>query len=141
MEIVIGVSFDLIGGAVLAIVVQSVLLKKRKQQILQEAEKEGEAIKKEKIIQAKEKFLNLKENHEKTIKDRERKLQSSEDRAKAKEKSLSKKIEDLNRKENAINSQQQILEEKIQLNITRQEELEKIQEKRVLELSRISGMD
>src|SRR5690554_6023688 len=99
MEIVIGAIAGLIGGAVIAVIVQNVLLKKRKEQILSEAETEGEAIKKDKIIQAKEKFLNLKQNHEKAIKDRERKLQSAEDRTRAKEKSLSKKIEDLNRKE------------------------------------------
>jgi ribonuclease Y len=141
MEIIIGVSIGLIGGAILAVIVQNVLLKKRKDQILKEAETEGEVIKKDKIIQAKEKFLNLKENHEKTIKDRERKLQSAEDRTKAKEKSLSTKIEETNRKEKSIDGQKKTLDDKIQLNATKQEELEKIQDKRVLELSRISGMD
>lgn len=141
MEIIIGVGIGLVVGALLTVFVLNVLLKKRKEQMLKEAENEGEAIKKDKIIQAKEKFLNLKENHEKTIKDRERKLQSAEDRTKAKEKSLSKKIEDLNRKEKSIDAKQKTLEEKIQLNLTKQEELEKMQDKRVLELSRISGMD
>src|SRR5690554_3223538 len=142
MEIIIGVSIiGLLGGAILAVLVQNVLLKKRKEQIIKEAENEGESIKKDKIIQAKEKFLSLKENHEKAMKDRERKLQSAEDRTKAKESSLSKKIEEANRKEKSIDSQKQTLEEKIQLNLTKQEELEKIQDKRVLELSRISGMD
>jgi len=141
MEIIIGVGIGLVVGALLTVFVLNVLLKKRKEQMLKDAENEGEAIKKDKIIQAKEKFLNLKENHEKTIKDRERKLQSAEDRTKAKEKSLSKKIEDLNRKEKSIDAKQKTLEEKIQLNLTKQEELEKMQDKRVLELSRISGMD
>lgn len=141
MEIIIGVSIGLIIGVVLAVIVQNVLLKKRKEQILKEAETEGESIKKDKIIQAKEKFLNLKEDHEKTMKDRERKLQSAEDRAKAKEKNLSKKIEEINRKEKSIDSKTASLEEKIQLTQTKHDELEKIQDKRVLELSRISGMD
>src|SRR5690554_2885121 len=204
MEIIIGVGIGLVVGALLTVFVLNVLLKKRKEQMLKDAENEGEAIKKDKIIQAKEKVLNLKENHEKTIKDRERKLQSAEDRTKAKEKSLSKKIEnlnrkeksieakqkkknknnqakekvlklkekhektikdresklqsaedrtkakekslskkneDLNRKEKSIDAKQKTLEEKIQLNLTKQEELEKMQDKRVLELSRISGMD
>src|SRR5690554_7149613 len=104
MEIIIGVGIGLVVGALLTVFVLNVLLKKRKEQMLKDAENEGEAIKKDKIIQAKEKFLNLKENHEKTIKDRERKLQSAEDRTKAKEKSLSKKIEDLNRKEKSIDA-------------------------------------
>src|SRR5690554_6637057 len=141
MEIIIGVGIGLVVGALLTVFVLNVLLKKRKEQMLKDAENEGEAIKKDKIIQAKEKFLNLKEDHEKTIKDRERKLQSAEDRTKAKEKNLSKKIEEINRKEKALETKEVSLEEKIQLTQTKHEELEKIQDKRVLELSRISGMD
>ena len=70
MEMIIGAIIGLIIGVVIAVIVQNVLLKKRKEQILREAETEGESIKKDKIIQAKEKFLNLKEEHEKTMKDR-----------------------------------------------------------------------
>jgi len=141
MEIITGVGIGLIVGGVLAFIIQNVLLKKRKEQILKDAENEGEAIKKDKIIQAKEKFLQLKENHDKVIRERERKLQSAEDRAKAKDKNLSKKIEEVSRKERRLESQEKALEEKIQINLTRQEELERIQEKRVAELSRISGMN
>lgn len=141
MEIITGVGIGLIVGGVLAFIIQNVLLKKRKEQILKDAENEGEAIKKDKIIQAKEKFLQLKENHDKVIRERERKLQSAEDRVKAKDKNLSKKIEEVSRKERRLESQEKALEEKIQINLTRQEELERIQEKRVAELSRISGMN
>lgn len=141
MEIITGVGIGLIVGGVLAFIIQNVLLKKKKEQILKDAENEGEAIKKDKIIQAKEKFLQLKENHDKVIRERERKLQSAEDRVKAKDKNLSKKIEEVSRKERRLESQEKALEEKIQINLTRQEELERIQEKRVAELSRISGMN
>ncbi|MDX1445045.1 ribonuclease Y [Lishizhenia sp.] len=140
MEIIIGIVIGVVAGALVAFVVQNVLLKKRKEQILKEAETEGEALKKDKILQAKEKFLNLKENHEKMIKDRERKLQSAEDRTKNKEKNLSKKTEEVNRKEKALNAQQKTLEDKINTVELKNEELEKLQQKRVLELSRISGM-
>src|SRR5690554_6607260 len=141
MEIITGVGIGLIVGGVLAFIIQNVLLKRRKEQILKDAENEGEAIKKDKIIQAKEKFLQLKENHDKVIRERERKLQSAEDRAKAKDKNLSKKIEEVSRKERRSSDLEKALEEKIQINLTRQEELERIQEKRVAELSRISGMN
>ena len=141
MELIIGIGIGVLGGAVIAVIVQNVILKSRKEQLLKEAESEGEAIKKDKIIQAKEKFLQLKENHEKTIKDKERKLQSAEDRTKNKEKSLSKKIEDVNRKEKSLDSKSKSLDEKIGLIEIKQQELEKTQEKRVAELSRISGMN
>lgn len=139
--IIIGGLVGLVAGVIVTFIIQNVLLKKRTQQILKEAENDGESIKKEKILQAKEKFLQLKENHEKTMKDRERKLQSAEDRTKAKEKSLSKKIEDVNRKDKTLTTQQQELDEKIQLNELKSKELEKTQQKRVAELSRISGLD
>lgn len=87
--------FGIIGaviGVIVAFVIQSVLLKKRKEQIIRDADKEGENLKKNKILQAKEKFLKLKEDHEKTIKERERKLQSSEDRVKTKRKHFLKKL-------------------------------------------------
>ena len=141
MDLLIGIGVGLVGGVVVAIIIQNILLKKRKEQILKEAENEGESIKKDKIIQAKEKFLQLKENHEKTIKDRERKLQSAEDRTKNKEKSLNQKIEEVNRKEKSIDGQKKTLEDKIGLIEVKQQELEKTQQKRVSELSRISSMN
>ena len=80
MEIILYAVGGVLGGTVITVIVQTVLLKQRRQRILSEAEKEGENLKKNKILQAKEKFLKLKEDHEKNIKDRERKLQSTEDR-------------------------------------------------------------
>lgn len=141
MDLIIGIGVGIVGGVVVAIIIQNILLKKRKEQILKEAETEGESIKKDKIIQAKEKFLQLKENHEKTIKDRERKLQSAEDRTKNKEKSLNQKIEEVNRKEKSIDGQKKTLEDKVGLIEVKQQELEKTQQKRVSELSRISSMN
>jgi ribonuclease Y len=107
---------------------------------VREAELEGENIKKEKILQAKEKFLKLKEEHEVTMKDKERRLQSTEDRVKAKEKTLSQKIEEVSRKEKDFEKNQADLDAKVQAFDLKHQELEKIQEKRVAELSRISGM-
>ncbi|MDX1651662.1 MAG: ribonuclease Y [Brumimicrobium sp.] len=141
MDLLIGIGAGLVAGVLITFLIQNVLLKKRRDQILKEAENEGEAIKKDKIIQAKEKFLQLKENHENSMKDRERKLQSAEDRTKGKENTLSQKIEEVNRKEKALDAKQKNLDEKIQLIEMKQEELDKIQQKRVAELSRISGMD
>lgn len=140
VEIIISGVVGLVAGVIVTFVIQNVLLKKRTEQIIKDAENEGESIKKDKILQAKEKFLQLKENHEKSIKDRERKLQSAEDRTKSKENALSKKIEDVNRKEKELSNRQNMLNERIQANEIKQTELEKIQQQRVSELSKISGM-
>ena len=139
MNIIYGI-IGAVVGAIVAFLVQSVLLKKRKEQIIKDAEKEGENLKTNKILQAKEKFLKLKENHEKTIKDRERKLQSAEDRVKSKEKTLSKKIEEANRKGKQLENQRKTLEAKILANDSKQAELDKMHQKNVEELSRVSGL-
>jgi ribonucrease Y len=141
MDLIIGIGIGIAGGAVVAVIIQNVLLKSRRDQLLKDAENEGESIKKDKILQAKEKFLQLKESHEDAMKDRERKMQSAEDRTRNKENSLSQKIEEVTRKEKTIENQQKELEEKIQISDVRAQELEKIQSKHVAELSKISGMD
>jgi len=140
MDVVIGIIVGLAGGGIAVFVIQNVLLKKRKEQLIREAELEGENIKKEKILQAKERFLKLKEEHESTMKEKERRVQSAEDRAKAKEKSLSHKLEDVNRKEKNLERNQIELEAKVQALEVKHQELDRVQEKRVAELSRISGM-
>jgi ribonucrease Y len=140
MEILIGAVIGLAGGGILVFVIQNVILKNKKNQLLKEAEIEAENIKKEKLLQAKEKFLKLKEEHEEVVKDRERKLQSNEDRFKAKEKTVSQKIEELTRKEKELEKIQADYEHKTAAIEIKNQELDKIQHKRVTELSRISGM-
>ena len=140
MNLIIGLLIGLIGGGIVAYVLQNTLLKSKKEQILKEAESEGESMKKEKILQAKERFLKLKEEHEDAMKVRERKLQSAEDRTKNQEKSLSQKIEEASRKEKAAEKELKDLELKKQAMDLRQQELDKIHQKQVAELSKISGL-
>ena len=140
MGMLIGVLIGLAGGGAGIFVLQNVILKNKRDALIREAESEGENIKKEKILQAKEKFMKLKEEHEQNMKERERRTQSTEDRAKAREKTLSQKIEEVGRKESELEKNQQELEAKTQAFELKHQELEKIQEKRVAELSRISGM-
>ncbi len=140
MNLVIGLVIGLVGGGATTFVMLNVVLKSKREQVIREAELEAENIKKEKILQAKEKFFKLKEEHEIAIKEKERRLQSTEDRAKAKEKTLSQKIEEVSRKEGELLKNQTELEAKVQAFEVKHSELEKIQEKRVAELSKISGM-
>ena len=140
MEIVIGLLIGIIGGVTATFLIQNVLLKKKREQIIKSAETEGESIKKEKILVAKEKFLKLKEEHESSVKEKDRKLQSLEDKVKSKENNLNSKIEDLGRKEKETTKIKSDLESKIQSFDLKHQELDKLQQKRVLELTKISGM-
>lgn len=137
---IIGILIGLGAGGAGVFILQNVILKNKRTQIIREAEQEAENIKKEKMLQAKEKFLVLKEEHETAMKEKERRLQSTEDRARAREKTLSQKIEEVGRKESEFESKQSEMELKAQAFELKHAELEKTQEKRVAELSKISGM-
>ncbi|MEY3236944.1 MAG: hypothetical protein RI883_1045 [Bacteroidota bacterium] len=137
---IIGILIGLGAGGAGVFILQNVILKNKRTQIIREAEQEAENIKKEKMLQAKEKFLVLKEEHETAMKEKERRLQSTEDRARAREKTLSQKIEEVGRKESEFESKQTEMELKAQAFELKHAELEKTQEKRVAELSKISGM-
>lgn len=140
MSIIIGILIGLVGGGASIYVLQNIATKNKKNQLIREAELEGENIKKEKLLQAKEKFLKLKEEHEEAVKERERRIQSNEDKFKAKEKTLSQKIEEVTRKERELEKTHQDLDHRLIAVDVKNQELEKIQQKRVAELSKISGM-
>jgi ribonuclease Y len=92
------------------------------------------------MLQAKENFLKLKEEHETNVKERERRMQSNEDRIRGKEKSINQKLEDLNRKEKDLERSQGELTQKSESLDGRIQELDKIQQKRVAELSKLSSL-
>lgn len=140
VNVIIGALIGLIGGGVATFIIQNTMLKKRKEQILKEADLEGEAMKKDKILQAKERFLKLKEEHEENVKERERRMQSNEDRVKSKEKALTQKIEEVSRKEKDTERLQAELATKVEANEIRHQELDKMHQKRVAELTKITGM-
>lgn len=139
MDLIFGI-IGLLVGVAGAVIIQKVVLKQKTEKLLKDAEVEGERLKKDKIIQAKEQFLKLKEEHESKIKDRERKLQSTEDKIRNKEVSLNKKIEETSRIEKQFEKNQAVLDSKINAYESKQQELEKMHQKTVAELSKISGM-
>ena len=139
MEILLIIA-GLISGVTGAIIVQKAVLKNKTQKVLKDAEAKAENIKKERILQAKERFLKLKEEHESKIKERDRRIQSSEDRVKAKENKLENKLSDLGRKERQLEKTSADYDAKYKGLEIRMKELDKTQEKRVSELSKISGM-
>lgn len=140
MNLIIGLLIGIIGGGVVVFVLLNTALKNKREKLLRDAENEGESLKKEKILQAKERFLKLKEEHEDTIKQRERKLQSLEDKTRNQEKQLSQKIEETSRKEKNAEKELKEMEAKKEALDLRQQELDKIHQKQVAELSKISGM-
>ena len=137
--IIIGVVIGLVAGSLVMFLMQKSILKGKAENILKEAEAQGEAIKKDKVLQAKERFLQLKDEHEKAVRNRERTVQSLEDKTKSKEKKLNQQLEDANRKEKQIEGLKTDIETQLELIETKKGEIIKLHQKQVNELAKISG--
>lgn len=88
----------------------------RASDIIKKARRDGENIKKDKILQAKERFIELKGEHEKVIFQRENKVSEIEKRLRDKESRLSSELnknKDLNRKLDAQEEQLKLRLEKL----------------------------
>ncbi len=101
--------------------------------ILDEAQKNAEAERKEKIILAKEEIQREKAELDKEIKERRTEVQRQEKRLVQKEETLDRKIENLEKKE------VRLAEETVKLDNERAE-LNNFRDKQVAELERISGL-
>ena len=84
MYIGISIATFLAGGALTWIFIRFVF-KSKYENMLKEAEKEAEVIKKNKLLEVKEKFLHLKSELEKQVSARNSKIQSAEARQKQRE--------------------------------------------------------
>ena len=139
MEI-IWLLIGLLGGGVVGVILQKSILKKDAERIIKEAEAKAETIQKERALQGKERFLKQKEEHEELIKDRERRMQSNEDRFRIKEKTLNQKLEEIGRKEKELEKTQADYQTKATTLEVRTQELDKIQQKQITELSKIAQL-
>lgn len=140
VSILIGAGVGVVAGVVIMMILQKSALKSKTEAIRKKAEDEGEAVKKDKILQAKEKFLQLKEEHENAVRQRERTIQSAEDKIKAKEKTLNQKIEEVNRKSGEVDTLKKEIAAQLEAIESKKAEVAKIHQKQVTELSKISGL-
>ncbi len=93
--------------------------KKSAENIIEKANVQAEAVKKEKQLQAKERFLELKSQHDADIQSREKKMQESEKRIKDKESKLNDELskagkleKDLEKQINDYNKKLEVLQKK-----------------------------
>jgi ribonuclease Y len=108
--------------------------------MLEEAEKEAEVMKKNKLLEVKEKFLHLKSDLEKQVAARNSKIQSVEAKLKQKELSIHQRIEDLQRKNNDLDSLKENLTTQMELIEKKKQELDKLHFKQVEQLEILSGL-
>ena len=125
MEIVIGI-IGLAIGAVIAWFLTGKMASSRAQNILSDAEKDADVIKKKKLLEAKEEALAMKTEAEKQANARTTKIQLTENRLKQREMTLNQRQEELNKKSVEV--------DEIKLNLTNQQEFI---EKKSTELERL----
>lgn len=144
MTTIIQVVLAILGGLIAGYFIASNLMRKQIEQrsanLIQDAEKEAEAIKKDKILQAKERFLELKSEHEKLINSRNRKMAEGENKLKDKDQRLNQRLEDAKRKNKDLDIQKQNLEKKKHVVEKKEKELESAHLKQVTALETISGL-
>jgi ribonuclease Y len=115
-------------------------LKKKRETLLKDAELEGDAQKRDKMLQAKERFLQLKSEHEKYINEKNSKINATENRLNQKEMQLSQKLEEQQRMRNELDAMRENMNVQLNLLEKRSEELEKIHRQQVEQLEAISGL-
>lgn len=136
--IVGGVAFVL--GGLISYFIWDKALKKKRDNIIKEAQTEADVIKKDKILQAKEKFLQLKSEHEKQINEKNQKLIAAENKFKQKESTLSQKIEENQRRKKELDAIRDNLQMQMEVVDKRNEELDKMHKQQVEQLEAISGL-
>ena len=127
-------------GVLGCILVRNFILKGKKEEILKNAEAEGEAIKKEKIFQAKEKFLQLKSEHEAYINDRNAQALQLENKLKQRELSLNQQNAEIGRKQKEVDAIRENLKNQMEIVGKKQDEYEKLRGKVIEKLEEVAGM-
>ena len=102
-------------------------------EIIDDAVKTAESKKREALLEAKEDALRQKNELDKEIRERRSEIQRSEHRVQQKEENLDRKIETAERREESLNAKEKNLERQ-------KAELAKLNQQRVQELERISGL-
>ena len=101
--------------------------------IIDEALKSAEETKREKLLEVKEESLKARNDLEKEIRDRRNEIQKSERRIQQKEETIDKRSEQIERKEQSLHAREESINKK-------SKEVERLNEQRVQELERISGL-
>lgn len=118
----------------------TVFLKKKKEEIIKNAEIEGENIKKEKVFQAKEKFLQLKSEHEQQILERNNLVIQAENRIKQKELTANQTSADIQRKQKEVDAIRENLKTQLEIIDKKSEEYEKLKVEAIQKIESLAGM-
>ena len=128
-----------IGGAIQYMIFRYGL-KTKYNRILEEAAKEAEVMKKNKLLEVKEKFLNKKAELEKEVSQRNHKLQQAENHIKQREMHVNQRNEELQRRKAEVDKFKANVDAQLATIERKKEELDKLQAQEREKLEAISGL-
>ena len=114
--------------------------KKEAASIIKNAEKEGESLKKDKMLQAKERFIELKSEHEKVINSRERKMVEAEKRTRDKESQVSSELAKGKKSNEELENKKKSYDDRLVFIEKKQLDLDKMHKSQVEQLEVISSL-
>jgi len=141
MDIIITILLPALAGFGIAYYVgNNIVLKKKREEILRCAQKDGENIKKEKIFQAKEKFLQLKTDHEQQIIERSNQINQLEAKLKQREIHINQQNSEAQKKQKEVEIIKENLKHQVELVEKRGEEYEKLRLEAIQKIENIAGL-
>ena len=139
IEIIIAVVGVIMGGGITFFLLNSKNSGKAKL-IIEDANKQAEQIKKEKLLQAKEKFIELKSEHDKVINKKNNDINNTHQRVKQKETTLNQKLAEVNKQDANFKKLSLEIEQQRSAIDRKQVELDKSHKNQVEQLEQISNL-
>lgn len=127
-------------GCVVTVAVQKSLARNRAKTILEEAQREAEVLKKNKVLEAREEELKIKAEAEKQANQRFSKIQSMEAKIKQRELQLNQQQSENQRAKNELETTRVNLESQLAVVENKKEEVERMRRKAQETLEHISGL-
>ena len=115
--------------------------KDKAKNLIEEAQKESERIKRDLIFEAKEESHKLKEELEKEIKEKKDEVKEMENRLVLREQNMDRRDETFQKREQLLDEREDKLNEKINKIQNDKEEIEKLKQEQIDMLSKISGLN
>ena len=139
ITIIVGVISLILGTVISFFIIKNANISKSNS-ILENAIKEAERIKKEKILQAKEKFIELKSQHERSINEKNREFNKAQTRVKDKETKLNQRLGEMNRKEKELSEEMKTISKQKEVIQKKQNDLDENKRKQIQQLEEISNL-
>lgn len=139
MEIILCIVAFIVGVAVAWFMLGSVTNSKVKSRI-EEAERESEVIKKNKLLEVKEQALQMKAEFEKQVNARTSKLQVAENKVKQREQTLNQKLEEAQRRKAEVDAVKDNLDAQLEIVDKKKQDLDKLHKQEVERLEALSGL-